>query len=88
VKINGQVIENSPLTSADPLPPTPPSPTLPQRQFGFNDGFDDNVGQDRTPTGVRSPVARQAIDESSMGYVKIKAQRKKTARYFNGIIHF
>jgi hypothetical protein len=49
---------------------------------------DGDVGQDRTPLKVRSPVARQAIDESSMGYVKIKAQRKKTARYFNGIIHF
>ncbi len=32
----------------------------------INDGFDGDVGQDRTPTGVRSHIACQAIDESSM----------------------
>ena len=40
------------------------SRTLPWQQFDCNDGFDGDVGQDRTPTGVRSPSAHQAINES------------------------
>ena len=32
----------------------------------INNGFDGDVGQDRTPMGVHSPVACRAIDESSM----------------------
>jgi hypothetical protein len=31
---------------------------------------DGDVGQDRTPTGVRSPVARRAIDVSSVDGVR------------------
>jgi hypothetical protein len=36
----------------------------PWQPFGFNDARDGDVGPDSTPFGVRSPVARRAIDES------------------------
>jgi len=32
--------------------------------FGFKDARDGDIGPDGTPFGVRSPVARQAVDES------------------------
>ena len=36
------------------------------RPLGFNDSFDGDVGLDRTPHGVRSPVAHRTINKSSV----------------------
>ena len=45
------------------------SSNLPAQQFGFNNVRDGDVGQDRTPSGVRSPVAHQVINVSSVAVV-------------------
>ena len=33
------------------------------REYNFIDGLDGNVGLDRTPPGVRSPVAHPTVDD-------------------------
>ena len=36
------------------------------REYDFIDGLDGDVGLDRTPPGVRSPVAHPTVDDSSL----------------------